>query len=817
MQGSVRRPTVFRASRRVAIIALAAVFALRSHATTVEAASPPVREQNLETVVVTGSKRSEHLLDVPSSVWAVTEEGLNRTLARDFDDLARISPSVTITRTTQPANNSINIRGVGTYAFSIATKPSVSVVVDGVPQAFQAQAFTTLEDVEQVEVLRGPQSTLFGTSATAGVINITTKAPQFRLGFGARAMVTDDGEQRVSGFLSGPLADTVRARLFVGSSFYRGTLYNTYTGRWINGQDSLTARAKMVWEPSQDSSLILAARWSDTRGSCCTSASQFVSPGVTFGRFRGYSAPQSFILDGLVPGPDNRLVSADMDPQGDATDRGGSLTFDHRLGAATLAWITGVGRYDLDDRQDTDGTSFNWGPGGAGIPGAIDGGSGNGGSFRVDSLSSELRLTSPDDGRLRYVVAAYFSQVESERDFVRGSNDLSQYGAFTTVPPTTSAYSTYSTRARARNYALFATSTFRATRRLEIVTGLRVNRELLDYSLTDRLNQTHFGQPRCFAATPSGLPASTCDDFNSVTGRAAVTFRPTPAMMVFGSYDRGYKGAAYDLTSTYTTRALVTAPGPTQGYPIGDAVASRQPVAPESVDSFQLGMKGTIRDRVSVSLTLFDASFHNYQAQSRDELTGQNMLNSVEEVRTRGVEMELTASPLRDLRLIAAGAYNSAVARKFTNAPCYSSQTAALGCVNGRQDLSGQTLANAPRWTINMDASYGLPIGADSRVLLDTGFHWKSDFMHSLLRDPMSRQGAYGILNAAIGLQRGQWLLRAFVVNALDKNFSLSKARDGNWNINPYGASAGPVTDAVKWAPGRDSARYFGVEFRTER
>jgi iron complex outermembrane receptor protein len=435
----------------------------------------------------------------------------------------------------------------------------------------------------------------------------------------------------------------------------------------------------------------------------------------------------------------------------------------------------------------------------------------------VDSLSSELRLSSPHDGRIRYVAAAYFSQVESSRDFIRGSNDLSQYGTFTTVPPTTSAYSTYTTRARARNYALFATSTYRTTSRFEFVTGLRLNRELLDYSLTDRLNQTHFGQPRCSATTPSGLLASTCDDFNSVTGRAAITYRPVPAMMVFGSYDRGYKGAAYDLTSTYTTRSLVTAPGPTQGYPIGDAVASRQPVAPESVDSFQLGVKGTLRDRVGLSLTLFDASFHNYQAQSRDELTGQNMLNSVEEVRTRGVEMELTASPLRDVQLNVAGAYNSAVARTFTNAPCYSGQTAALGCVSGRQDLSGQTLANAPRWTFNLDASYGLQLGTGSRVLLDAGFHWKSDFMHSLLRDPMSRQGAYGILNAAVGLERRHWSLRVFVVNALDKNFSLSRSRDGNWNINPYGASPGPVTDAVKWAPARDSARYFGVEFRTGR
>ena len=150
------------------------VLPMRRQKRPAEAAPPPVQ---LEEIVVTANKRAEAIQNVPASVLAVPADTLERVNVRTFDDLVDVVPGVTITKTTQPANNSINIRGIGTYAYSIATQPSTVVVVDEIPQAFQAEAFTSLVDVQQVEVLRGPQSTLFGKSASAGAITITTKAP----------------------------------------------------------------------------------------------------------------------------------------------------------------------------------------------------------------------------------------------------------------------------------------------------------------------------------------------------------------------------------------------------------------------------------------------------------------------------------------------------------------------------------------------------------------------------------------------------------------------------------------------------------------
>lgn len=807
-----RSATAVRAVALAAVV-FAAGFEVSFQAHAAEQSDEPYA---LEPVLVTASKRRENVQDVPASIWVASAESLEKSFARDFDDLARLVPSLTITKTTQPANNSINIRGIGTYAFSIATKPSVSVIVDDVPQAFQAQAFMALADIEQIEVLRGPQSTLFGTSATAGVVNITTRSPTTTFSAGARSIATNDGEQRVSGYLSGPLAENLRFRIHAGSVEYRGNLRNLYTGNWVNGHDDLAVQAKILWEPATDWSVSLAYRWNDTRGTCCTSAMQYLDADVSFGRFQGYSANQVAVLAGVIPNPENRHISADIDPQADARDRGTTLRIERAWGARSVAWITGVNRYDLDDLQDTDGTSFDWGPDGAGVPGAIEGGSANGGSFLIDSISSELRLTSAPAGRLRYLAALHVSRIESARSFVRGSNELTQYGSLAAVPPTTSSYSTYSAQALAENLALFGTASFDVTPRLGLEAGLRLNHERLEYSLLDRLNQVSFGVPDCSSQTPSGLLAPTCESFDSLTGKVALTYRLTPSLMVFGGYDRGYKGAAYDLTSTYTSRSPVTAPGPTQGFPIGDAVASKQPIAAETVDAFQFGVKARLLERYSVGFTAYDATFHNYQAQSRDELTRQNILNSVERVRTRGLEGELTATPRPWLALNAVAAYNLATADEFPRASCYASQTAALGCVGGEQDLSGTPLSNAPRWTLGLNAGITLPID-DGNVIIDAGFHWRSKVLYSLLRDPRSLQGAYGTLNLGVGLERRHWAFKAFVVNALDKTFALSKSRDGNWNINPYGASAGAITDAVKWAPGRDSSRYFGVEIDLRR
>ena len=257
----------------------------------------------LEEVVVTGMKRSENIQSVPASVFVATKETLERAGVRNFDDLVTITPSLTITKTSQPANNSINIRGIGTYAYSIATESSVAVVIDDIPQAFQAAAFSALVDVHQVEVLRGPQNTLFGKSASAGVVSITTEPATDTFTAHAEAMQTDDHEQRYQATISGPITSTLKYRLASNYSDYRGSVYDLSAGQWLNGSIDRTLRGKLVWDPSDSWNITLSPYFASTPSTCCASALTFVSPGVTFGK---NNIPQSTILNGITPGPDNR-------------------------------------------------------------------------------------------------------------------------------------------------------------------------------------------------------------------------------------------------------------------------------------------------------------------------------------------------------------------------------------------------------------------------------------------------------------------------------------------------------------------------------
>jgi len=161
-------------SRKSFHLVSVATLAMVQAAHAADSVNPPLA---LDEVVVIANKRAEKIEDVPSSVLAVTADQLEQQNVRNFEDLVNVAPNLTLTKASQPGNNSINMRGIGTYSISIASQPSVAVVVDDIPLALQAEAFSALVGVQQIEVLRGPQSTLFGKSADAGVIVITRPRP----------------------------------------------------------------------------------------------------------------------------------------------------------------------------------------------------------------------------------------------------------------------------------------------------------------------------------------------------------------------------------------------------------------------------------------------------------------------------------------------------------------------------------------------------------------------------------------------------------------------------------------------------------------
>jgi iron complex outermembrane receptor protein len=213
--------------------------------------APPAVAQDtqLEEIVVSAQKRVENVQNVPIAVTVVSGDTLGKANVSGFADVAKFAPSLTVTTGDQPANSSIVIRGIGTFAFSIAAEPSVLVVVDDVAVGYQAQAFTDLVDLDRVEVLNGPQSTLFGKSASAGVVNVTTRAPTNTFTFFGDAKATNDHEQRYTLSLSGPISDTLTYRVSGAVRSYGGNVDNLTTGHKINDDHATSYAASCAGSP----------------------------------------------------------------------------------------------------------------------------------------------------------------------------------------------------------------------------------------------------------------------------------------------------------------------------------------------------------------------------------------------------------------------------------------------------------------------------------------------------------------------------------------------------------------------------------------
>ena len=313
-------------------------------------------ERKLEEVLVTAQKRTESLQDIPVSVTAITAEDLAIMGIQDSADLTRASASLTYTEGGDKQNSSFRIRGIGTSVYSISVEPSVAVVIDNVSQIQSAQAFTTLVDVERVEVLRGPQSTLFGKNASAGLINvITKKSSSVAEGF-IEASATDDEEYRFKGSLSGPLGDSLGYRLSGYYTDYAGYAENLhFDGADINGREAQGIRGRLDWVPTDALEINLIAFTTKDEDDCCAPTHRSVAPGAIWAGFIPFE-----IMNPLTnPSESNRDPETDNPPEAETRDDGFSLQADWMVGGHTLTSITAYNEYSYDYAEDFDWSGYD--------------------------------------------------------------------------------------------------------------------------------------------------------------------------------------------------------------------------------------------------------------------------------------------------------------------------------------------------------------------------------------------------------------------------------------------------------------------------
>jgi len=235
-----------------------ALFAMGAQAQQEESATRPGQ---LETVVVTANKRVEKLESVPMAISVMSEQEIQRTNVREIEDIVNMMPSLTLNSGTTAANNAIFMRGIGTVSVGIGVESDVAVIIDDIPIATQFQAFKDLADVARIEVLKGPQSTLFGKSAVAGAVNIVTKPLTGPMTYRASTYLTNDNEWRVGASAGGRINDQFALRIAASDTRYPGNFHNLSDGHDVNGSGGKTFMAKFEWSPLDNLSIDLTPHY----------------------------------------------------------------------------------------------------------------------------------------------------------------------------------------------------------------------------------------------------------------------------------------------------------------------------------------------------------------------------------------------------------------------------------------------------------------------------------------------------------------------------------------------------------------------------
>jgi len=747
-------------------------------------------------IVVTAQKRAERLQDVPLAVTAVGADTLASRQINDTNSLVQAVPSLSFQQGANPTNTSFRIRGVGTALFGQGVEPSVSVVVDGVVAVRSAQGFSELADVERVEVLRGPQGTLFGKNASAGVISVTTARPSRDFEGKGDITIAEHNEYRARGTVSGPITDTLRARVSGFYSDVQGITRNLATNKWTNGSKSWGVRGKLEWDATDSLTLLLAGEYRKTDADCCASTLiQIRNP----------------VLQSIV-GPinasrENREINDDAETYANSKAQTYSLQADWDLGSATITSISAFQKYDLDVNQPIDripATSPIFLGTAAFAPYTFW--NQNHGTVDLKGWSQELRIANNGNSDLNYVAGIFYMHSDILRPFDRRRARCTAGVVGQPCAPANIVWQSSASRIRLKqdSIAAFGQADYRIVGGLRAIGGIRVQYEKGTNS-GYRIAPIVAGD----AIFPGNPPRSGTFSANdtAVTGKAGLQYELSRNAQVYASYTRGYKGLGYEME-------------------IGGDLANQKAIQPEHVNAYEIGFKGSTADRtLSISAALFQADYSNLQVQANrsDPTTGiiQFVTTNAGSSRSRGFEIEATLRPSDSFSVNAAVTYAQsrinidglncalqlqAAAPVLSGTPtniCYRTAPGATP----QQNLRNRPLQASPDWRIGVTPRYDYE-GDNFNAFAQVSANFTSAQFFSSELDPLTIQPAYTLVDATVGVTTSdrRYGVTLFVKNLFDENYLT------NIGHNSIMSTVANPLDLVG-TYNKDSSRYFGATF----
>lgn len=747
--------------RRILLVASAAVLALP--AGTMAQEQSAASDNLIQDIVVTARKREERLQSTPVSVAAFSAETLTKQGVDEFSEIAARVPGFTL----NPDNISepnVFLRGIGTDIESAASNPAVGFFLNDVYLSRAQGTAMELFDLERVEVVRGPQGTLYGKNVVGGAINFVTRKPTEEVRASIEGTVGDYKTMELKGSISGGLAENLSGSFAASARSHAGYAYNTYTKSDVEDLSAFGALAQLRYQPSSDLDILLTGDLTRHRGGGRWVDIQIPSP---------HNRP--FVNPERRRGPNN------IDGKQDADLGGVHLSIDRDLGKGRLSSITAYREATFKARNNDGGsfidfTKLAYTPDGRVNFFAINGALFNDDYYINDkdetakTFSQELRYASQLDGPFNFMAGLYYLHEDIDRSEVADYIFVDYYAQGTDIAQT---------RMKSKTYAAFVEGSYDFTDTAGITAGVRYTKDKKTFSAYRETIGDFLGAD---FEDDAGKPTKKFsgkdkDTWSAWTPSVNLHWQATQDIYTYALVSKGYKSGGWNGENA-------TNPG-----------EARNAYNPEYAWNYELGFKSDwFNRRLRANLTAFSTKYTDLQTQQfvifDPKLPADNVIANAGTARVRGVELETILAPMRGLTLYGNYTYMKGEitgdlisTRLAYNPACFCS-------VPIPTNLKGNQLRRTPKNSFNIGGNFERPVGEKLNVFLRANYSYTGSFEFDNETNPRTHQPSVGLVNASVGFgdQDGKWELALWGKNLGDELYETGKSDVIGSVLVSYGA-----------------------------
>ncbi|WP_439470739.1 TonB-dependent receptor [Brevundimonas sp.] len=711
-------------------VALVAAAALGSPAFAQSAPQEAPAAATLDEVIVTAQRREQSLQDVPIAITAFNAETLERTAATGIQDIAAKAPGVTLTQF-NIGEPQLYIRGVGTSSDSAASDPSIGFSIDEVSIGRSGASALSFLDIERVEVLRGPQGTLYGRNASGGALNIYTRKPVFEDSGSITARVGSFDEYGLEGVINRQLGDDSAIRFAARYTTNDGYAESLPSGEGLEGGTSWGARLSYLKDIG-DWSVLVSGDYSeddmDGHARIPVTASGTAPAFVT-------------LINTLRNGLDRRQSFSSPDNYQERTNYGLTARVEHSGDAFDFVSLTSYRDNDYSWRDNLGGLPF------PAFPLEVD----DRASEAAKQFSQEFRLVSKPDSAINWVGGVYFFQEEIER-----TERFIVRAALPIAPPSFGGDTTFFQDATNRSFAAFGQANIPFADIWELTLGLRWTSDYRKIHQVAIDNEGGANPPVGIPLGPTGNPynVSGYTHFSEPTWKISLAVEPVDNVRFYASYDRGYKAGSYPSTAQSGTQALM-------------------PLASELLDNYELGVKSTLFGRWRFNAAAFKLDYQDLQVY---ELLGLALVTSNAEAEVEGFEIETALAVTNNLTI--GGSYTSLDAKFTSNA------------VSGSLVLpyNGNSLPRSPdsQYTIYIDSEWDVAGGV---LAARADYQWSDDFYFDPSNNPEVLSPAHDLVSAFLSWEAPSGLkVSVYGKNLTDTEYQTHIIKNVGVGFSVFGA-----------------------------